>query len=210
MGLALLAWVFCADANRHWESELPYVWDGLKINEGQIVPDDYLTLSNADVVIGKTTMREAADKFGETIIHSYSYQLNHICYKSNDDDTIVILISDSPDAPPTSNDWNEVITAIWIGHSRHVDADKDKCSVSNMVSQEITGMNGISLDTNFAKIKEALGEPTFHEEPFVAYKYRGAEFINSNIYDVLSGLEMEFNADRLEWFSIHFAVLYYQ
>ena len=178
---------------------LPYVSEGLKALNGRVIPDEYRSLSNSNIFIGRAaSLGKITKEFGEGKFYPliYGRHPKYICYKSDSDDTAVAFVLGSTSH---SHDYeSETIVAIWIGHSRYIDIDK--CSMSNRVNRKAIHINGISLDSEFTKIQKVLGKPIFYKKPFAAYRYRSKRYINYRVYNIFSGMEMEFKKGRLEWF----------
>lgn len=174
----------------------PFSEKGWDSSEKKIVDDGYLTLS--EVTIGVTTFDQIVGIFGKSTLYKpdkKNYSPNLLCYKSVNDDTTVVFQSG-----PLGG-W-KIITAVWIGKASFVDTSK--CAESKLVDRERMQVNGLSLDLNIDDVKKYLGDPTFHNQSFYAYRYEDQTSTEKNkIFDVTSGFEFEFGQHEINWFRVY-------
>ena len=176
----------------------PFSEQGWNSSEKKTINENYLWLSG--IVVGTTTLDEVVEVFGQSKLYrpnKKNYSPNLLCYKSDLDDASVIFQSG-----PLGG-W-KVVTAIWIGNVNFIDATL--CAKSKLVDRKKMSVNGLSLDLGIADVENIIGNPTFQNASFLAYRYKDKTTLDEGkIFDISSGFEFDFNFNkqRLNWFRIY-------
>lgn len=191
--LIVLCLISCASVA---SATFPFSEQGWDASEKRIIDENYLQLSN--VVVGTTTLDEVVEIFGQSELYrpnKKNYSPSLLCYKSEHDDSSVIFQSG-----PLGG-W-QVVTAIWVGKVNFIDSAR--CAKSKLVNRKKMEMNGLSLDLRVTDVKNRIGNPTFSNSSFFAYRYEDKITLDEGkVFDVSSGLEFDFNQNQLNWFRIY-------
>lgn len=180
------------------ESDIHFPFEswGWEDSVQRVIPDDFLSLSSIEV--GTSTLEDVRERFGPAVEFrrgNESYSPSLICYLADTDDTAVIFQSG-----PLGG-WS-VVTAIWIGHSHHIDVAN--CTASSKVGREKASIHGVFPGSSFSTIELNLGMPTYRKLPYIAYRFQDQDVSSSDgPFDITSGLELELKNDRVAWFRVY-------